>query len=231
MSKGNRWDQERKWFHNQDESEWSLNTSLMSRFGALFPELAGRSLRWMFTLQWGSWTPVLVLCNQFRVPLFVPPWRVSPYLLIIFNMWLCQLATFCGFVSRYGFPRTRWIYDIIMFLLIQSVAMKLGTFQGFFTPFLQLVSLYLIIEYWVLVRFLGCLYCFLQHQNPTLSSHYLWRKSSAVVLPILNLWWSVNWLHIRFDTCTRRNCSGLTHCPAVWDQKDCVLNGLEELGN
>ena len=53
------------------------------------------------------------------------------------------------------------------------------------------------------------------------------------VLPvsILNLWWSVNWLHIRCDKCTRRNCSELTHCPLVRDQWDCVLNDLEELGD
>ena len=38
-SKGNRGNQERKWLRDQDESEWSLNTSLMLRFGALFPEL------------------------------------------------------------------------------------------------------------------------------------------------------------------------------------------------
>ena len=50
MSKGNRGNQERRWLRNQDESEWSLNTSLMLRFGALFPELAGRSLRRMFPL-------------------------------------------------------------------------------------------------------------------------------------------------------------------------------------
>ena len=46
-----------------------------------------------------------------------------------------QHATFCGFVSTCGSPRTRWICDIIMFLLIKSVAIKLGTFQGFFTQF------------------------------------------------------------------------------------------------
>ena len=36
------------------------------------------------------------------------------------------------------------------------------------------------------------------------------------VLPpsILNLW-SVNWLHIQYDKCTRRDCSELTHCPEV----------------
>ena len=43
MSKGNRGNQERKWLHNQDESEWPLNTSLMLRLGALFPEA-----RWPF---------------------------------------------------------------------------------------------------------------------------------------------------------------------------------------
>ena len=50
-------------------------------------------------------------------------------------------------------------------------------------------------------------------------------------LSILNLWWSVNWLHILYDKCTRRNCSELTHCPEVQDQWDCVLNDLEELGH
>ena len=50
MSKGNRGNQERNWLRNQDESEWSLNTSLMLRFGGLFPELAGSSLRLMFPL-------------------------------------------------------------------------------------------------------------------------------------------------------------------------------------
>ena len=39
-----------------------------------------------------------------------------------------------------------------------------------------------------------------------------------------------NWSHIRCDKCTRTNCSELTHCPAVKDQRDCVLNDLEELG-
>ena len=53
------------------------------------------------------------------------------------------------------------------------------------------------------------------------------------VLPvsILNLWWSVNWLHIRCGKCTRRNCWELTHCLVVKDQWDCVLNDLEELGD
>ena len=41
---------DRKWLRTHDESEWSLNTSRMLRFGALFPELAGRSLRRMFPL-------------------------------------------------------------------------------------------------------------------------------------------------------------------------------------
>ena len=41
---------ERKWLRTHGESEWSLNTSRMLRFGALFPELAGRSLRRMFPL-------------------------------------------------------------------------------------------------------------------------------------------------------------------------------------
>ena len=40
-----------------------------------------------------------------------------------------------------------------------------------------------------------------------------------------------NWLHIRYDKCTRRNCPELTHCLVVMDQWDCVLNDLEELGD
>ena len=36
-------------------------------------------------------------------------------------------------------------------------------------------------------------------------------------------------LHIQYDKSTRRNCSESTHCPAVKDQWDCVLNDLEEL--
>ena len=35
--------------------------------------------------------------------------------------------------------------------------------------------------YWVSVRFVGCLYWFLQHQNPNHTTNYLYRKSSAVV--------------------------------------------------
>ena len=54
--------------------------------------------------------------------------------LIIFNMFGCQNATFCGFVSGYGFLRTRGICDLIMFLLIECVAIKIGTFQRFFSP-------------------------------------------------------------------------------------------------
>ena len=50
------------------------------------------------------------------------------------------------------------------------------------------------------------------------------------VLPvsILNWWWNVNWLHIRYDKCTRRNRSELIHCPWMKDRWDCVLNDLEE---
>ena len=50
-------------------------------------------------------------------------------------------------------------------------------------------------------------------------------------ISILNWWWNVNWLHIRRDKCTRRNCSELIHCLVMKDQWDCVLNDLEELGN
>ena len=53
------------------------------------------------------------------------------------------------------------------------------------------------------------------------------------VLPIsiLNLWWSVNWLHIQQHKCTRWNRSELTHRPVMKDQWHCVLNDLEELGD
>ena len=53
------------------------------------------------------------------------------------------------------------------------------------------------------------------------------------VLPvsILNSWWSVSWLHIRCEKCTRRNCSEFTHCPVMKDQWNSVLNDLEELGD
>ena len=47
---------------------------------------------------------------------------------------------------------------------------------------------------------------------------------------ILNSWWSVNWLHIRCDKCTRRNRWVLIHRRVMKDQWDCVLNDLEELG-
>ena len=43
------------------------------------------------------------------------------------------------------------------------------------------VSPYLIIGYWVLVRFVGCRCCFSQYQNPNRTSNYLCRKSSVVV--------------------------------------------------
>ena len=62
-----------------------------------------------------------------------------------------------------------------------------------------------------------------------------YRLSFAQILvlseSILNLWWSVNWLHIRCDECSRRNCPELVRCPAIQDQWDCVLNDLEELGD
>ena len=46
---------------------------------------------------------------------------------------------------------------------------------------------------------------------------------------LLNLWWRVNWLHIRCDKCTRRNRPESRHCLVMKDQWDCVLNDLEEL--
>ena len=51
--------------------------------------------------------------------------------LMFFNMFMCQHATHCGSVSTYWSPRTRWVCDFIMFLLIQSVAIKRGAFLDF----------------------------------------------------------------------------------------------------
>ena len=50
----------------------------------------------------------------------------------------------------------------------------------------------------------------------------------VLLVSILNWWWKENWLHIRCDKCTRRNCSEFIHCPKMKDQWDCVLNVLEE---
>ena len=52
----------------------------------------------------------------------------------------------------------------------------------------------------------------------------------VLLISILNSWWSVNWLHILYNKCTRRNRSELINCPVMKDQWDCVLNDLEELG-
>ena len=37
----------------------------------------------------------------------------------------------------------------------------------------------------------------------------------VLLLLILNLWWSVHWLHIQYDKCTRRNWPELVHCPVM----------------
>ena len=51
---------------------------------------------------------VLVLRNQFCVPLFDPPSRVSPYLFDHFqHVWVSKRNVFCGFVAGHGFPRIR----------------------------------------------------------------------------------------------------------------------------
>ena len=76
---------------------------------------------------WVSWNSeinsvLLLLIHQYGSP--------RTYL-IIFNMFRCQHATFCGFVSAYGFPRTCWVCDFIMFLLTRSVVVKLGAFLDF----------------------------------------------------------------------------------------------------
>ena len=42
--------------------------------------------------------------------------------------------------------------------------------------------------------------------------------------------WNVNWVHIRCDKCTRRNCSESMHCSWTED-RDCVLIDFGELGD
>ena len=58
---------------------------------------------------------------------------------------------------------------------------KDNDFIMFLHSILLPISMFLIIGYWVLVWFVGFLYCFLQHQNPNHTSNYLCGKSSAVV--------------------------------------------------
>ena len=50
--------------HIYDESEWSLITSLIWRFWVPYPELAGRSLRRMFPLQYAWWDHLLFLATK-----------------------------------------------------------------------------------------------------------------------------------------------------------------------
>ena len=54
--------------------------------------------------------------------------------LISVDMFTCQHATFGGFVSTYGLTVLVGSVTLSCFL-IKSVAIKLGTFQGFLTPF------------------------------------------------------------------------------------------------
>ena len=61
--------------------------------------------------------------------------------------------------------------------------------------------------------------------------YHVFCSKFVLLLSILNLLWSVNWLHIRCGTCTRRNRSEFIHCLVMKDQWDCVLNDLEELGD
>ena len=75
---------------------------------------------------------VLLLWNQFCVPLF---WSTVTSLPV--PLW--SFSTCLGVNTQHSvdscphtvLPRTRWICDNFMFLLIESVAFKLGTFQGF----------------------------------------------------------------------------------------------------
>ena len=115
---------------------------------------------------------VLVLWNQFCVPLFDPPWRVSPYQFDHFQhvwvstrnvLWICvriQVSPYSLYLTCLGVNtqrfvdvcpdtglRTRCICDLIMFLLIKSVAMKLGTFR---VSSLHFVTSLPVLDNWVL---------------------------------------------------------------------------------
>ena len=65
------------------------------------------------------------------------------------------------------------VCDFIMFLLIKSVAIKRGTFLDFLFLSTHGSLPYLIIGFWVLVRFVGCLCSFQQYQNPNRTFNYL----------------------------------------------------------
>ena len=73
-----------------------------------------------------------------------------------------------------------------------------------------------------------CVPCSLDPQTWTIPSVFC--SNFVLLVSILNSWWSVNWLHIKCDKCTRRNRSESIHCPVVKDQWGCVLNDLEEFG-
>ena len=97
---------------------------------------------------------VLVHWNQFCAPLLDPPIQVSPYLL---GLWLHHVSL------DYECRDQTWY--VPRFSLSRHIR----------------VSPYLIIGFWVLVRFVGCLCCFQQYQNPNRTSNYLCRKFSVVV--------------------------------------------------
>ena len=53
-------------------------------------------------------------------------------------------------------------------------------------------------------------------------------SNSGFPTSILNLWWNINWLHIRCDECARRNCPESLHCPSMRSQWDCFLDDFQE---
>ena len=57
-----------------------------------------------------------------------------------------------------------------------------------------------------------CVPCSLDPQTWRIPSVFC--SNFVLLVSILNSRWSVNWLHIRYDKCTRRNLSELVHCPA-----------------
>ena len=95
--------------------------------------------------------------------------------LIFFNFRRCQFATFCGFWSTYGSPRTCWVLDV---LVIKQ--RYLSRFPLWTLAHLR-VSPFLIIGFLVLVGFVGYLWCFQRLLSPIHSTNYLCRKSSVVV--------------------------------------------------
>ena len=114
-------------------------------------------------------------------------------------------------VCRWGWLRYT-LFDRISILSVEQAVYRpstpyLGALSTFVCKMQDVVGQ--IKLYWILM--------ILMHGICGCKEYLLSFLAQIFVLPvsILYLWWSVNWLHIRYDKCTRRNCSELTHCPAV----------------